>query len=170
MFSCEYCEIFKNTYFEEHLGTAASRKICQWPDLDKNGLIKVAPRVEKTEVFRKSWNFANRTYFASCIMRKHYFLLWTKETAFFPYFYHGIIFYSAELFDCVVNFKLYLNIFMSLNINANQTSKEQYLSNEAAAYFGISRTKRFCNFTDVLSFTSVFEDSDRKWQNFLWQS
>ena len=21
---CEYCEIFKNTYFEEHLGTAAS--------------------------------------------------------------------------------------------------------------------------------------------------
>ena len=24
MFSCEYCEIFKNTYFKEHLQTAAS--------------------------------------------------------------------------------------------------------------------------------------------------
>ena len=24
MFSCEYCEIFKNSYFEEHLQTAAS--------------------------------------------------------------------------------------------------------------------------------------------------
>ena len=24
MFSCEYCEIFKKTYFEEHLLTAAS--------------------------------------------------------------------------------------------------------------------------------------------------
>ena len=24
MFSCEYCEISKNIYFEEHLGTAAS--------------------------------------------------------------------------------------------------------------------------------------------------
>ena len=24
VFSCEYCEIFKNTYFEEHLRTAAS--------------------------------------------------------------------------------------------------------------------------------------------------
>ena len=24
MFSCEYCEISKNTYFEEHLRTAAS--------------------------------------------------------------------------------------------------------------------------------------------------
>ena len=24
MFSCEYCEVFKNTYFEEHLPTAAS--------------------------------------------------------------------------------------------------------------------------------------------------
>ena len=90
--------------------------------------IKVAPRAEKTEVFRKGWNFANRTYFASCIMRKHYFLLWTKETAFFPYFYHGIIFYSAELFDCAVNFKFYLNIFIFLNINTNQISKGQYMN------------------------------------------
>ena len=24
VFSCEYCEIFKNAYFEEHLQTAAS--------------------------------------------------------------------------------------------------------------------------------------------------
>ena len=43
-------------------------------------------------------------YFTSCIMKKHSFLLWTKETAFFPYFYHEIIFYSAELFDCAVNY------------------------------------------------------------------
>ena len=41
----------------------------------KTYVIKVAPRVEKTEVFRKCQNFADRTYFASCIMRKHYFLL-----------------------------------------------------------------------------------------------
>ena len=26
MFSCEYCEIFKNAYFEEHLRTAASEE------------------------------------------------------------------------------------------------------------------------------------------------
>ena len=25
MFSCEYCEIFNNTYFEEHQRTAASK-------------------------------------------------------------------------------------------------------------------------------------------------
>ena len=25
--SCEYCEIFKNTFFEEHLQTAASKSI-----------------------------------------------------------------------------------------------------------------------------------------------
>ena len=43
-------------------------------------------------------------YFTSCTMKKHYFLLWTKETAFFPYFHHEIIFYSAELFDCAVNY------------------------------------------------------------------
>ena len=27
VFSCEYCEILKNTYFEEHLQTAASMHI-----------------------------------------------------------------------------------------------------------------------------------------------
>ena len=27
MFSCEYCEIFKNTYFEEHLKIAASKDL-----------------------------------------------------------------------------------------------------------------------------------------------
>ena len=72
--------------------------------------LKVAPRVEKNEVFKKCWDFANWTYFASCIMKKYCFLLWTKETAFFPYFYHEIFFYSAELFDFAVNFKFYLNI------------------------------------------------------------
>ena len=61
-------------------------------------------------------------------MQKYYFLLWTKETAFFPYFYHGIIFDSDELFDCAVNFTFYLNIFTFLKINTNQTSKEQYLN------------------------------------------
>ena len=40
---------------------------------------KVAPRVEKTEVFIKGRHFANRTYIASCIMRKHYFLLWRNK-------------------------------------------------------------------------------------------
>ena len=33
-----------------------------------------------------------------------------KKTTFFTYFYHGIIFHSAELFDCAVNFKFYLQI------------------------------------------------------------
>ena len=27
VFSCEYCEIFKNTYFEEHLQTTASASV-----------------------------------------------------------------------------------------------------------------------------------------------
>ena len=97
-------------------------------------------------------------------MRKHYFLLWTKETAFFPYFYHGIIFYSAELFDCAVNFKFYLNIFIFLNINTSQTSKA-IIELRSSHLFWDQPYKEFlevkcqaCNFTGVLSFTSVFED------------
>ena len=61
-------------------------------------------------------------------MRKRYFLFMDEKNSVFPYFYHGIIFYSAELFDCAVNFKFYLKIFIFLNINTNQTSKEQYLN------------------------------------------
>ena len=35
LFSCKYCEIFKNIYFEEHLWTTAStsprkRQVCSW--------------------------------------------------------------------------------------------------------------------------------------------
>ena len=92
----------------------------------QNISIKVAPKVENAEVFKKGWNFANQSYFASCIMKKYYFLLCTKESGFCHYFYHEIIFYSAELFDFAVNFKFYLETF--LNINTSQTSKEQYLN------------------------------------------
>ena len=31
--------------------------------------VEVAPGVEKTELFKKGWNFANRTYFTSCAMK-----------------------------------------------------------------------------------------------------
>ena len=47
----------------------------------------------------------------------------------FYLFYHEITFYSAELFDCAVNFKFYLNIFTFLSINVNQKrQKEQYFN------------------------------------------
>ena len=73
------------------------------------------------------------------IMRKHYFLLWMKKTAFSPYFYHGTIFCSAELFHCAANFKFYLNFFIFLNIITNQTSKEQYLNYETVKGSTIQR-------------------------------
>ena len=100
--------------------------------------------------------------FASCIMRKH-FLLWTKETAFFGYFYNEIIFYSAELFDCAVNFKFYLNIFIFLNITqikhqkSNIWIKKQPLQDQLFKEFLEVRC-HVCNFTGVLCFMVVFED------------
>ena len=86
-------------------------------------------------------------------MRKQYFLLWKKETAFFPFLYHGIIFYSAELLDCAINFKFYLNIFIFLQhkhksgIKGDQPYKET-----------LEVKYQACNFAGVLSFASVFED------------
>ena len=105
---------------------------------------KVTITFEKTEVFKKGWKFAHCTYFSNCIMKKHYFLLWTKETAtVFPYFYLEIIFYSGEPFDYVVNFKFYLNIFIFLNLNTNQTSKEQYLIKKLLLISGLTVQRYF---------------------------
>ena len=69
---------------------------------------KVAPRVGKTEIFRKGGNCAHRTYFVSCIMKKQYFLcimkkqyflLWTKETSFFIF--------TMELLSTVLSYLTY---------------------------------------------------------------
>ena len=121
----------------------------------------MAPRVEKTEVFRKCWNFANRTYCSSCIMRKHV-LLWTKQTVFFPYFYRGIICYSADLFDCALNFKFYSKIFIFLT---QIKYKGEIFELRSSHLFWDQLFKEIlevkyqaCNFTGPQSFTSVFED------------
>ena len=52
---------------------------------------KVAPRIEKTEASKKV-DILQIGVFASCIMKKHYFLLCTKETVFFPYFTMKLLF------------------------------------------------------------------------------
>ena len=102
---------------------------------DKNVTVKVALRIEKTEVLRKAWNFVKRTYFTSYLMRKHYFLLWTKERAFFPYFYHGI-----------------------KHQRSNIWIKNQPLISGSAVQRGFGSKVQACNFTGALSFTSAFED------------
>ena len=59
VFSCEYCEIFKNTYFEEHLRTAASigtmyeenKRLTPWTaDLTKNSKLKMGKLQEAREL------------------------------------------------------------------------------------------------------------------------
>ena len=88
-----------------------------------------------------------------------------KETAFIPYFYYEITFYSTELFDFAVNFKFYVNIFIYLNINTNQTGKGAIFELRSSHFFRDQPYREIlevkcqaCNFTGVLSFTGVFED------------
>ena len=115
---------------------------------------KVAPRVEKTEKLK----FCKSDYFASCIMKKLCFLLGIKEIAFFSYFYHEIISYSAELFDCELNFKFFLDIFKSnikgaiFGLGSSHVFRDQ-------PYTEVLEVKyQSCNFTSVLSFKGVFGD------------
>ena len=58
-----------------------------------NSFAKIT-KVGKTEVFTKGSNWI---HFASCLMRKHYFLLWMKKTAFFPIF-------TMELFPTALSY------------------------------------------------------------------
>ena len=105
---------------------------------------KVAPRVEKTKVFKKDWNFASCSCFANCIMKK-VFLLRRKETALFPYFHYKIIFCSTELFECPFNFKFRYNIFICLTkLNIKGARFEFYKKQQlilGAAVYRCSRSK-----------------------------
>ena len=61
--------------------------------------------------------------------KKHYsFYYRAKKWHFFPYFYCEIIFYRTELWDCTLNIKFCWDVFIFLNININQTTKEQDLN------------------------------------------
>ena len=77
--------------------------------------------------------------------------------SFFPLFHYEIIFYCAELFECVFNFKICWSIFIFLNINTNQASKEQDLNFIRSSYLfwelpwrgALEVNCQACNFTDV---------------------
>ena len=87
-----------------------------------------------------------------------------KKQRFFLIFTNEIIFYSAELFVCAVNFKFYLNIFTFLNIKTNgiKAAIVELRSSHLfwdQPYKGILQVKcQACNFTGILSFTGDFED------------
>ena len=89
--------------------------------------IKVAPRVEKTEVFKTGWKFANRACFASCIIKKTLFIMDERKSVF-------CLILTMKLSSTGLK---YLNVhstlnfaktFLFFNINTNQTSKEQDLN------------------------------------------
>ena len=86
----------------------------------------------------------------------------TKKRRFFPYFHHDIIFFCAKLFECTFNFKFCWNIFIFLNINTNQTSKDQDLNYKKQSLIlgaAIERCFRsvWCSGLQ-LYFRGVFED------------
>ena len=67
-------------------------------------------------------------FFCEMHHEKTFFLSWRKETAFFALFSVWNFFpLCTELFECAFNFTFCLNIFIFLNININQTSKEEEL-------------------------------------------
>ena len=53
--------------------TIKIRNSCMNNSVEALILFKVASRVQKIEVFKKDWNFASCSSFASCIMKKHFF-------------------------------------------------------------------------------------------------
>ena len=124
-------------------------------------IIKVALRVEKTEVFKKGWNIANQTYFTSCKMKKKIFQLWAKETAFFPYFYQWN--YFTQRWAICLRSQLqilleHLYIFKHKHkSNIPWIKKQLLMSNQP--YKEVLEVKcQTYNFISILSFTDDFED------------
>ena len=61
MFSCEYCKMFKNTYFEEHLRAAASEPNSKF-NMNKVGFI-ILHIYEKHKFSHKKYNWKKRISF-----------------------------------------------------------------------------------------------------------
>ena len=76
---------------------------------------------------QKRLKFCKSDLFCKLQNEETLFSIIGERNSVFSILYHEIISYRAKLFDCAVNFKFYLNIFIFLTINTNQTSKEQYL-------------------------------------------
>ena len=90
---------------------------------------KVASRVQKIEVFKKGWNFASCSCLLASLQVASWKIIfsWRKETSFFPLFLLWIIFCCTEVLECAF-------IFIFLNINTNQTSKEHDLNFMRSSY------------------------------------
>ena len=68
---------------------------------------KVALGVQKIEIFRKVEILEFVLVLVVNIMKKHYFSMEERNGIFPPYFHYGIVFYCAELFECIFNLKFY---------------------------------------------------------------
>ena len=76
---------FKGNVSKFYQQTENINLIFSW---SQSTVFKVAPRVDKTEVFEKGWNIASRSCFESCIMKKNcFFFSQRKETAFFSFIF-----------------------------------------------------------------------------------
>ena len=106
--------------------TIKIRNSCMNNSVEALILFKVASGFQKNEVFKKDWNFASCSSFASCIMKKHFFQGGEKRR-FFPLF--------ALWNYLLLRWAICWNIFMFLNINTNQTSKEQDLNFIRSSHF-----------------------------------
>ena len=117
----------------------------------------MAPRVEKTVVFRKGWNFPNRTFFCELHNEKTFFSIMDERFFFIC---------TMELFSTGLN---YLTAESTLILNQKKTFFKQKSSIKGAIselrsshlfrdqpYKEVLEVKcRVCKFTGVLSFTSI---------------
>ena len=72
--------------------------------------LKVAPRLEKTEVFKESWNFANRACFASCIMKKTLFFILEEKNSFWTLDVSRTASYEITLIHLSVSLSVHLSV------------------------------------------------------------
>ena len=85
-----------------------------------------------------------------------------KKQRFFHIFTNEIIFYSAELLICAVNFKFYLNIFIFLNVTQIKHQRSNIWINKQPLISGSSIQRGFISKVSGLQFRKcfwgVFED------------
>ena len=134
----------------------------------KNLKLRVeVPWLEKSEIFKKGWNFASPSCFVSCIMKKHHFFSWLhggKKLRVFSLFslwnkvlQRWSIWMRIQLWFLTEHFYIFTR---------NQTSKEQDLNFTAATFILEAAVER-CSESHVMPTTFLYIHFLIFWSHFF---
>ena len=120
----------------------------------------MAPRVEKTEVFKKGWNFANRMFYELHNNKTLFSIMGNRNSVFssFLSWNYFLRHWAICLCSQLEHFYIFKHKHKSNIIGAIFELKSSHFFGDHLYKEVLEVKRQACNFTGALSFTVAFED------------